>query len=60
MSFHCACDLHHSSNGQRLKHFEFQGILSFYKILKIRIFGKLTGCLGNFPQTAKKTNKMHS
>ena len=48
MSFHCTCDLHHGRSRKAIKHFEFYGIWRFYKILKICIFGKLTGGFENF------------
>ena len=37
--------------------FEFKENWSFYKILKIVIFGKLTGGFENFLKTARETNK---
>ena len=47
-NFHCSCDLTHDSSRKTTRDLEFNGILSFYKILKIFIFGKLTGGLENF------------
>ena len=48
-SFDCSCDLYNVSIRKTTNHFEFYRICtsSFYKILKISIFGKLTSGLEN-------------
>ena len=48
IGIHCTYDLNPDSSRKTIKHFEFYGIWSFYKILKIGIFGKLTGDFENF------------